>query len=465
MTTRFLARPTRGSLRARSRSSSGAAGVETPKSGRKRRKDPIPDPYLPPPPPSSFPDWEPRDFFRFELVHQSRKPGSRARVGRIHTPHGVIDTPSYVPVATQGALKFVDHRALEGMAPHLMFANTYHLVLNPGPDTVAAAGGLHKFMNRDQPLITDSGGFQIFSLALESGKGEAHPIELKGSVRKREGHEPTLLSVSEEGVVFKSYRDGTLLSLTPESTVDAQKAFGADIIIPLDELPPYHLDRDALIRSVMLTHRWEARSLRRHLADVRQQAMVKTRPRRLALSGAGHSDSNVIRGTCCCHFLVLLSPSPPLCVSMRADILLCGMDQTLFEMGDFVFVVVVVVLPCVARPCFFSQYGVVHGGVDLELRLGSAEYLTALPFDGYAIGGALGRDRSELIWLLEHLMPRLPDHKVGNLARPCRARASPQRPFHHESMEQRVLGKLTKFKKYPIAVSLVLGPTSNSKAT
>lgn len=123
----------------------------------------------------------------------------------------------------------------------------------------------------DKPIITDSGGFQIFSLAYKSVHDE---LNLKAAAKgMRQGHTPTLISVKEEGVKFKSYRDGTTVFLSPELTVDNQKSFGGDIIIPLDELPPYHLGLEALKRSVMLTHRWEARSLLRHLGDVKEQAM------------------------------------------------------------------------------------------------------------------------------------------------------------------------------------------------
>jgi len=192
-------------------------------------------------------------------------------VGRIHTPHGIIDTPGFVPVATNGALKYMDHSVAASSGCQLMFCNSYHLLLQPGPEIIEQAGGLHKFINRDKPIITDSGGFQIFSLAYKSVHDE---LNLKAAAKgMREGHTPTLLSVKEEGVKFKSYRDGTTVELTPEKTVDIQKSFGADIIIPLDELPPYHLGIEALRKSVMLTHRWEARSLQRHLENVKQQAM------------------------------------------------------------------------------------------------------------------------------------------------------------------------------------------------
>ena len=349
---RFVPAGCRGDARAR-RSSSAAASAaprDASSSSRGRRGDglvrrgagphkPVPAtlpprdrrfrPLTPPPPASSFPPYRPAPFFRFELVHRSSK--SAARVGRIHTPHGVIDTPGFVAVGTNGALKAVPHQALADAGVDLMFANTYHLMLQPGPDVVARAGGLHRFVGRDAPIITDSGGFQVFSLARPS---EDDRREMKSRrVTKHKDAAGLLLEVNESGVLFKSYRDGARVSLTPESSVAAQKKLGADVIVPLDELPPYHISRDALERSVYLSHRWEARSLREHLRDVRDQAM----------------------------------------------------------------------------------YGVIHGGVDESLRRLSAAYVGSLPFDGFAIGGSLGKDTAELLRLLSTLMPLLPADRPNHL--------------------------------------------------
>jgi len=279
------------------------------------------------PAPSDFPDWafEPRDFFSFEIIHQSSR--SQARVGRIHTPHGSIDTPGYVAVATNAALKGVDFRDADKAGQQLVFANTYHLMVHPGTDIIEAAGGIHQWTKRtDRPFITDSGGFQVFSLAYGSVHEElSSKGELKRSSTKSFANElgPDAVKIAEEGVTFRSYRDGSKFKLTPESTVQAQKQIQSDIIIPLDELPPYHVSRASLIESVDRTHRWEARSLTEHLRNVQEQAM----------------------------------------------------------------------------------YCVVHGGIDRELRRKSVNYLTSLPFDGYAIGGSLGNGRDELRELLEWMMP------------------------------------------------------------
>jgi len=203
-------------------------------------------------------------YFRFELIHTSKK--SRARVGRIHTPHGIIDTPSFVGVGTNGALKSLDSEIVSQIGLQLMFCNTYHLMLQPGTEIVKHAGGLHTFINRTMPIITDSGGFQVFSLAYGTVKDE-----LKSRGQKKGGN--LVLKTSEEGVLFRSYRDGTKILLTPETSIAAQKDLGADIIIPFDELPPYHIDQTALIQSLHRTHRWEKRSLDAHLQNPQNQAM------------------------------------------------------------------------------------------------------------------------------------------------------------------------------------------------
>lgn len=203
-------------------------------------------------------------YFTFKLIHQSKK--SRARVGQIHTPHGIIDTPNFVGVGTNAALKSVDANMVSEIGLQLMFCNTYHLMLQPGTEIIKQAGGLHSFMNRNKPIITDSGGFQVFSLAYGTVKDE-----LKSRGQKKGDN--LVLKTSEDGVLFRSYRDGKQILLTPETSIAAQKDLGADIIIPFDELPPYHIDQRKLINSLQRTHRWEKRSLDAHLANRQNQAM------------------------------------------------------------------------------------------------------------------------------------------------------------------------------------------------
>ena len=226
------------------------------------------------PSPHSFPSNVETPYFRFELVYQSKK--SAARVGRIHTPHGIIDTPGFVPVATNAALKFIDmgqSSTIEALDTQLIFSNTYHLLIHPGAEVVEAAGGVHKFTGYTRPMITDSGGFQVFSMANTTSQDE-----LKGKVKRTDRGTgkaaPNLLKkISETGAIFRSYRDGKLIELTPQSSVQAQKKIGADIIIPLDILLPNAVTPKKLLEAFHRTHRWEAASLREHLSNLKQQAM------------------------------------------------------------------------------------------------------------------------------------------------------------------------------------------------
>lgn len=202
-------------------------------------------------------------YFKFEIRKRSAK--SRARIGKIFTPNGIINTPNFVPVATNGTLKLIDNVQANNIAD-LIFCNTYHLIINPGTEVVRKAGGLHKFINRNRPIITDSGGFQVFSLAYGSIKEE-----LKSSGKKKNNN--SVIKISEEGVLFRSYKDGSKIMLTPESSIIAQKDLKADIIIPFDELPPYHFDLNKLKKSLDRTHRWQERSLKEHLKDPNNQAI------------------------------------------------------------------------------------------------------------------------------------------------------------------------------------------------
>ncbi len=136
-------------------------------------------------------------MFKFEVLHRSTL--SQARVGKIYTPHGTIDTPNFVAVGTNGTLKALTNEMVDAIGLQLMFCNTYHLLLQPGPEIIKKAGGLHSFINRKTPLITDSGGFQVFSLAY----GSVHD-ELKSRGKKK--GDGSVLKIEEEGVTFRSYR-------------------------------------------------------------------------------------------------------------------------------------------------------------------------------------------------------------------------------------------------------------------
>jgi queuine tRNA-ribosyltransferase len=190
---------------------------------------------------------------RFEI---EARDGS-ARAGVIHTAHGPIETPAFIPLATKGSVRGLEADEVAGLGYQLILGNTYHLFVSPGPERIAAAGGLHGFMGWERALITDSGGFQVFSLA---HGGVAN--EVKGSGRSG-GHQ-SKVEISEEGARFHSYRDGSELFISPEVSMSVQAALGSDIALVFDECTPFHAERDYTARSTERTHRWLDRCLAWH---------------------------------------------------------------------------------------------------------------------------------------------------------------------------------------------------------
>lgn len=245
---------------------------------------------------------------------------------KIHTKSGIINTPAYVPVATNAAIKGCDSQAIDRIGIDLMFVNTYHMLVNPGVDIIANAGGLHQFMQRKNPIITDSGGFQIFSLQYG---GVAAEIKSKGTKSIKN----SILSSTEEGVLFRSYKNGDKIFLTPESTIQAQKKLNSDIIIPLDELLPYHVDENKFKKSFQKTHRWQIRSFHEHEKNKKDQLI----------------------------------------------------------------------------------YCVLHGGTYEEYRKQSIKILREYNFDGFAIGGSLGKNTNDVETILKWIMPLIPPEKPVHL--------------------------------------------------
>lgn len=264
--------------------------------------------------------------FNFEVLHQSKK--SRARVGKIQTAHGDILTPNFIAVGTNGSVKAISSSDIEQVALPIIFCNTYHLMLSPGADIIAQAGGIHNFANLGCPVITDSGGFQVFSLKYG---GVTQEIKSQG----KKNNSGSVLKITEDGVLFRSYRDGEKILLTPETSIAAQKKIGADIIVAFDELLPYHADKKYQRKSLDRTHRWEVRSLAAHKKDAQGQAL----------------------------------------------------------------------------------YAVIHGGIDEEMRAISADFLSSQDFDGFGIGGSVGKNLEEMLQMLQFVMPRLdaskPNHLLG----------------------------------------------------
>jgi queuine tRNA-ribosyltransferase len=227
-----------------------------------------------------------------------------ARLGRLTTAHGVIDTPAFMPVGTAATVKAMTPEAVATTGARIVLGNTYHLMLRPGAERIAALGGLHRFMNWPHAILTDSGGFQVMSLA-------------------------SLRTITEEGVAFRSHLDGSRHLLTPERSIEIQHLLGADITMALDECTPFPATREAVEASMQLSMRWAERS---------RTAFVK-RP------GYG----------------------------------ICG---------------------------------IVQGGVHPDLRQRSAAHLTAIGFDGYAIGGlAIGEGQATTFAMVEATVPSLPEDR------------------------------------------------------
>jgi queuine tRNA-ribosyltransferase len=240
---------------------------------------------------------------RFDILVPPPEDGStRARVGRLETPHGPVETPVFMPVGTNATVKALDPDDLVEVGARLILANTYHLFLRPGHERIARLGGLHHFMAWEGPLLTDSGGFQVVSLA-------------------------GLRSVDDDGVTFRSHLDGSTHRLTPEASIGIQESLGADIAVAFDQpVPPHASTREEVAEATERTHRWAERSL------------------------AAHG---------------------------RAD-------QALF--------------------------GIIQGGLEADLRLGSTRTIAALPFDGLCIGGLAGDESAEeRAAVLDLVVPLLAD--------------------------------------------------------
>jgi queuine tRNA-ribosyltransferase len=260
---------------------------------------------------------------------------SLARAGTLRLAHGEVQTPAFVPLATKGAVKLLEPRDVEALGYELILGNTFHLLLAPGPEVVATLGGLNEFMRWERPIITDSGGFQVFSMSHRTVADE-----IKGRRgRSGNGRDGAILAIDESGVRFRSYVDGGERMLGPESSMQVQAALHSDIALAFDECTPFHVTREYTARSTERTHRWLERCLRWH---------------------AEHGPR----------------------------------DQ--------------------------AVYGIVQGGVEHDLRLGSAAAVAASGCDGIAIGGTLGRDKAQMhevvSWVtreLERLAPERPRHLLG----------------------------------------------------
>ncbi len=191
---------------------------------------------------------------------QTRDTASAARLGRLSTLHGEIATPAFVPLASKATVKGLLPAEVAALGYEMVLGNTFHLMLNPGPEVIESFGGLHRFMGWEGPIITDSGGFQVFSM----GHGAVADEIKSRTSRDHEGprrREGAILAIEEEGVRFRSYVDGRERFLTPEGSMAVQAALRSDIALVFDECTPFHVDRDYTARSTERTHRWLTRCL------------------------------------------------------------------------------------------------------------------------------------------------------------------------------------------------------------
>jgi queuine tRNA-ribosyltransferase len=257
----------------------------------------------------------------FEVLSNDSR--SSARRGVLRTPHGIVQTPAFMPVGTAGAVKGVTPEYLEASGAEIILANTYHLMLRPGVDVVRTLGGLHRLMAWDRPILTDSGGYQVFSLS-------------------------SLTKVDDEGVEFTSHVDGARVHLNAEIATDIQCRLGADIIMCFDECTPLPADAARLQRAADRTIEWAKRCK----AAIRGQ-------------GSGVRGQQTIPGP--------LTPEPR---------------------------------PPTPSPLLF---GIVQGGIDLDLRRRCAEQIVDIGFDGYAIGGlSVGEGHEEMVKTVRYTAPLLP---------------------------------------------------------
>ncbi len=196
----------------------------------------------------------------FKIIHKE----SKARVGEIHTPHGVVETPAFVPVGTRASVRGLSSEDLREIGVEILFGNTYHLHLKPGEEIVKEFGGLKKFMNWNGVTITDSGGFQVFSLGQK---------KIKLFADDREETEVDLVKINEDEVVFRSHIDGSLHIFSPEKSIEIQHAIGADLILAFDECAPHPSTHQYTKEAMERTHRWAIRCLKYHKKAKTNQAL------------------------------------------------------------------------------------------------------------------------------------------------------------------------------------------------
>lgn len=193
-------------------------------------------------------------MIEFKILKKSKK--NNARIGMLHTPHGTVETPAFVGVATQATIKTLTSAEVAETGIQALIANTYHLHIRPGEDVVKKHGGIHQFMRWDKPVMTDSGGFQVFSLGFGKDYGTGKILKQKASIEIEKGAQPQKIRITHDGVEFRSYVDGTKLFLGPQESMRIQESLGADCILAFDECTSPLANYEYTKHAMEKTHRW-----------------------------------------------------------------------------------------------------------------------------------------------------------------------------------------------------------------
>ncbi|CRG97049.1 queuine tRNA-ribosyltransferase, putative [Plasmodium gallinaceum] len=346
-------------------------------------------------------------FFDFTILKENKKENNKSRVGIIKTPRGIIETPNFLFCATKACIKSTPIDFLKNSKTQIILSNTFHLLIQPKPHVIFQLGGLHKFMNWKNPILTDSGGYQIFSMSFGSVSNEIKrssnknfdmvknittkdntikdnttedntikdntlkdEINIKNDEKKKSNNSKTnhmnneiILKINERGVIYRSYYDGSIDLLSPETSIQSQYLLGSDFILVLDECTPYHVDREYTERSMHRSHRWYLRCL---LEFYKANNMENY-----------HEYLNDI-------------------YNKRYKINEKWVEREKNKQ---------------------ALYGIIQGGIYTDLRKKSCDFVCSLPFFGLCIGGCLGKNKEMMYSVIETTMnfitKKKPIHLLG----------------------------------------------------
>jgi len=325
---------------------------------------------------------------------------SLGRAGVIKTPHGDILTPAFVAVGTKATVKSLNPEQVKETGTQVVLGNTYHLYLQPGDEIVRDAGGIGKFMNWKGPTMTDSGGFQVFSLGVAYGKDISKLIKITDPSllipeRFDDSDAPRLAKIGQDGVSFKSHLDGSIHYITPEKSIQIQHNLGADIIFAFDECTSPTEDLKYQEEALERTHRWAERSLREHKKLSERQNILERTLGRSDDDGQRKFSTENFRGES--ENVLPAEASPDVFIqSLGSSLRSATSSQKHADAASALF-------------------GIVQGGRDESLRKKSAKFISSLGFDGFGIGGSFAKDdmSTAVKWVNEILPEEKPRHLLG----------------------------------------------------